>query len=295
MGKEPDWTVAIPVYNPNPEYLQQALESVVKQFRETKRAQILVFDDASTQDYVLPDLYYPIHVIQHEENQGLANTWNDAIRYAEGTYLHILHQDDYVLDGYYQEMEKLLNWHSEIGAAFCRTIYMDEEGYWKGFSKLYPKRPGLFTNFPETISTRQILECPTIAVKTEVYENLGGFREDLSYALDWEMWARIGWNYKVAYHPQPMACFRVHKNSQTARLRKHASSFYDELKAIPIIAALFPKDQKTQLYRQVLEEKRKKGAKLLKEESDPECRKKLKAQLRKISPGFKERLQIWLS
>ena len=40
------------------------------------------------------------------QNRGLANTWNRCIERARGNWVHILHQDDIVLPGFYEVCAK---------------------------------------------------------------------------------------------------------------------------------------------------------------------------------------------
>ena len=43
----------------------------------------------------------------------------------KGRYIHQLHGDDLVYDGFYKEMEAIFNESSTAGAAFSRTNYID--------------------------------------------------------------------------------------------------------------------------------------------------------------------------
>jgi len=54
----------------------------------------------------------------------------------------------------------------------------------------------------------------------EVYEHLGGFRADLGYTLDWEMWQRIGSKYPIWFEPEILAVYREHRGAETSRIRR---------------------------------------------------------------------------
>jgi hypothetical protein len=56
-----------------------------------------------------------------------------------------------------------------------------------------------------------------------VYEQLGGFLPHLHYVADWEMWQRIASQFPVWFEPSILACYRLHPNSTTSRLRLDAA------------------------------------------------------------------------
>jgi hypothetical protein len=87
----------------------------------------------------------------------------------------------------------------------------------------------------ERIALYQRVQCPAIVVRRDVYEHLGGFRPDLVYALDWEMWVRIARHYPVWYEPTVLACWRVHDQGETARLRRLGQIYDDVKKTIALV------------------------------------------------------------
>ena len=56
---------------------------------------------------------------------------------------------------------------------------------------------------------------PCIVVRRSVYEELGGFDDRLACAEDWEMWVRLAARFPVYYEERPLACYRLHGNSNT--------------------------------------------------------------------------------
>ncbi len=63
-----------------------------------------------------------------------------------------------------------------------------------------------------------MIQTPSVVVRRSAYEILGGFRKDLCFTLDWEMWCRIAQNFPVWYEPEALACYRVHSGTETSRL-----------------------------------------------------------------------------
>jgi glycosyltransferase involved in cell wall biosynthesis len=54
------------------------------------------------------------------QNRGLANTWNRRIERARGHWVHILHQDDTVLPGFYERLRQGAEQSDASLEVFCR-------------------------------------------------------------------------------------------------------------------------------------------------------------------------------
>src|SRR6266478_2759297 len=122
-GDRPFWSVMIPTYNPRADYLEETLWSVLKQDPGPDQMQIEIVDDCSDDDtaFEVTRRVGAGRVTFHREleNRGLANSWNRCLERARGHWVHILHQDDIVLPGFYDLLRKGVEC-SEAGAIFCR-------------------------------------------------------------------------------------------------------------------------------------------------------------------------------
>src|SRR6476659_2783793 len=119
----PYWSVMIPTYKPRADYLKQTLRSILQQDPGSEQMQIEVIDDCSMDDTaseVTPRVGAG-RVTFHAEpkNRGLDNTWNRCLERARGDWVHILHQDDFVLPKFYDLLRKGAQ-QSDAGALFCR-------------------------------------------------------------------------------------------------------------------------------------------------------------------------------
>lgn len=250
-NNRPAVSVMLPVYEPD-RYLAQALQSVLSQDLGPNRMQIAVVDDASERSDVraivadtAPQGRVEIH--RAERNRGLADNWNACVRIARGEIVHILHQDDWILDGFYERMLPAFAAHPEIGMAFCRHAFVDGDGRVTRRSHRERWRAGPLRGWLRKISRRQRLQCAAALVRRSVYETLGGYRSDLCYALDWELWVRIAAHFRVWYEPRILACYRRHAQSETARLRQENKIARDVLRAIDAFADHLPADERAQL------------------------------------------------
>jgi len=223
-ASEPFWSVMMPVYRPDIHYFRLALEGVLKQDEGPERMQIEVVDDCSPDG----DVEKMVREIGGDrvafsrtpKNLGLAGCWNTCIDRARGKWVHLFHQDDLVLPGFYKAMAQADASSENVGAAFCRHAWCDGEGHWQRISELHAKAPEILRDFSEKILIDPQIQTPTIVVKRSVYEKLGRFRSDLKYTLDWEMWHRIASQYEYWFEPSILALYRQHSGAETSRIRK---------------------------------------------------------------------------
>jgi glycosyltransferase involved in cell wall biosynthesis len=230
----------IPTYNPRADYLEATLRSVLQQDPGPQQMQIEVIDDHSTDDLAAQTVgrVGGGRVSFHAEPQdrGLAATWNRCVERARGHWVHILHQDDLVLPGFYDHLRKGAE-QSDVGAAFCRYAVVNSKGDRVGVSELHRESAGLLDDWHAKITVQQLIQCPAIAVRRVVYEQLGGFLPSLRYTADWEMWQRVASQFSFWFEPAVLACYRVHSDSATSRLRLEAADAMEVREVIDLTAA----------------------------------------------------------
>lgn len=253
--KRPLWSVMIPSYNCTA-YLQQALESVLIQDPGPEHMQIAVIDDCSTDGDVQAVVQSigknRVEYFQQASNCGSLRNFETCLNKSLGQWVHLLHGDDRVVDGFYAEIESLFRDFPNAGAAFTNTadIIMGED-------RLVVKAP--LTNKAEIIddlllkiAAKQQLVPPAIVVKREVYEQLGSFF-GVHYGEDWEMWTRIAAHFPVAYSPKCFAHYRFFgSGSITQGHVRKGQNFQDVKKVIDIIQNYLPSNQRKNLRKVAL-------------------------------------------
>lgn len=205
----------IPVYNGG-RYLEETLKSVLSQAPPEAEMQIEVVDDCSTdidvQQLVRDVGKGRVGYYRQPYNVGSLRNFETCLNLSKGHYIHLLHADDLVHQGFYSALQSLFEEYQEIGAAFTRYRYIDE----KGAVVFYPDAEApvecVLENWLVRLAERQRIQYVSIAVKRSVYEELGGFY-GVHYGEDWEMWARIATRYKFGYTPTVLASYRRHSNS----------------------------------------------------------------------------------
>ena len=216
--QRPLWSVIIPTYN-CAEFLKQTLQSVLDQDPGKAIMEIIVVDDYSTKDD--PEAVVKkygkgrVQFIRQEKNVGKVKNYETGLTASNGRYIHQLHGDDFVYDGFYREMETLFNESPSAGAVFCRTNYVDHAGRITGVTGMIQDKEGVVQDMLEKLYTQQYIQTPSMVVKRAVYETIGCFDRRLDCMEDWEMWIRIANNYPITTSNKVLAAYRSHHNNAT--------------------------------------------------------------------------------
>lgn len=193
-------------------YLPAAINSV---FGQTFSDYELVFVDGGSTDGTLEYIAkVPLEnkTILHDVRGGIARAMNEGLRRARGEIVSHLHSDDYLLHpGVLQRV------HEHFVASDRRWLFgrilNDRDG------ALFPE-----TYIPPKYSYERLLRANVIPhaatfVERRLFDEVGEFDESLRYAMDYDMWLRLG---KVAAPldlREAFAVFRRHEGSTTERNR----------------------------------------------------------------------------
>ncbi|MEH2357229.1 tetratricopeptide repeat protein [Nostoc sp.] len=255
--KRPFWSVVIPAYK-RTDYLLECLASVLAQWTGEEEMEILVMDNAST-----PPLFDLVNSIgrgivsyyRNSQNIGLAGNHNTGITLSRGQWIHILHDDDYVLPGFYSQLKQSLEDCSDsVGAAFTGFDNIDEKGMFLSQGDIfywYGENRGIIQDWLSQIVVTNPLRPSAIVVRRQTYERLGGYCSELSDLNGWELCKRIATFYDCWYEPEILACYRVdtslyaNKRSNDLFLTGNHAVFLR--RAIEITESYLPEDLCTEM------------------------------------------------
>jgi glycosyltransferase involved in cell wall biosynthesis/protein-L-isoaspartate O-methyltransferase len=180
MPIKPLFSILVPIYNTDPEYLLPMIESVQNQIYP--HWQLCLVDDCSPKSYLKRILEHEalqderISIKLNDVNQGISVTTNDALAMASGDYIALLdHDDEISIDALY-ENAKVINATPDVG-----LIYSDED-------KLDMQGKRLEAYFkpdysPDLLHTNNYI-CHFTVIKKSIADQLGGFREGLDGSQD---------------------------------------------------------------------------------------------------------------
>lgn len=253
--RRPFWSVAIPALN-RPEYFPECLASVLAQWSGNEEMEIIVLDNGSE-----PPLWDIVNrlgggIIQYyrfPKTVPLQQNWNTLVSLCRGQWIHLLHHDDYVLPNFYDRLKNsLATCTKSVGAAFTgyeninenhQVVFTQEHGlkHFRGVVKGWVQRIGV--SCP--------LSPPSVVIRREAYERLGGYKLDILYTCDWEFYKRVASFYEWWYEPGILAHYREHSNSLTVNLninnREEESSGAAHRRAIEISESYLPVDWRDEI------------------------------------------------
>lgn len=219
----PFWSVVIPTFN-CAKYLVETLHSVLSQDPGPDKMEIIVIDDHSTKDD--PEAVVKqfgkgrVQFVRQSQNVGKSENYISGIKLAKGHFIHLLHGDDSVNNGFYSKMASLFNSFPEAAVGFCQCNCINAETQLIGQTDLLSEKQGVLEDFILKIGVWQLIQPPSIVFKREVYENLGGYDKRLKYIEDWEFYVRSALAYKFAYLPEKLANYRIFlENSSSKSIR----------------------------------------------------------------------------
>ena len=119
-------SIVMPVYNPNPAWLEEAVASVHKQIY--LNWELCIADDASTDPAIRPILEHfakmdnRIKIVFREQNGHISAASNSALELAQGEWIALLDHDDILSEHALFWVVEAINQHPDI-----RLIYSDED------------------------------------------------------------------------------------------------------------------------------------------------------------------------
>lgn len=243
----------IPSYN-QPDLLAETLASVLAQDPGRDTMQIEVVDDASTTPGIegVVDRVGGgrVALFVHPRNVGAPCNFTACVRRSIGEWVHVIHCDDLVLPGFYSTYRSTIDCCP--GALMCagQSVIVDAAGRELALTPRCELEGGTIRDAAYAIAATNPLRFPAVVVARRAFERLGGFRDDLFHAADWEMWVRVASTGPVAWADQPLACYRSHPASDTSRLVHSSTAYLDDcLRAVDIMSTHVEPSRQEQIRR----------------------------------------------
>jgi glycosyltransferase involved in cell wall biosynthesis len=247
LVRRPSWSIMITAYT-RINCIEKALQSVLAQVNDPNDFQVeLVIDGepSETQEAIARVVKSlagnQVEVYRTNASLGQPEVFNRCIDNARGKWIHILHDDDWVHDGFYHALQTGFQTAPDSGAAFCRHIFVNEHDQPLRTSWLERETPGLLEHWLERIWVMCRMQTPSIAVQRRTYEHVGGYSNAVGSAWDWDMWKRISANYTMWYEPKPLAAFREHTETESTHLIYSGKQIQDSRKSIDLAESYLPK------------------------------------------------------
>lgn len=147
-----------------------------------------------------------------EPDSGQSNAVNKGWKLARGDILGWVNADDLLQPLAVRRAVDALQENQSIGAVYGDAIYIDEMG---SFIQSYPARKFEYEEFVS--GTENFIPQPSVFMRRKFLEGAGFLNETLHYAMDHDLWLRLGLIARIVYLPVPMAMLRLHSTAKTVK------------------------------------------------------------------------------
>jgi glycosyltransferase involved in cell wall biosynthesis len=187
-------------------FLEQAIASVLDQ--DYPRIEHVVVDGGSS-DETLEILRSHSHLRWvSEPDAGQASAINKGFRMAEGEIFGWLNADDYYLPGAVSAAVGVLR-ETSCALVHGGWIQVEEDG-----TKLREVRVVPF-DYRLELEHRNAVCQPGSFFTSEAYWAVGGVDESYQFAMDYELWLKLGERFDVRHVDRPQAAYRYHDTSKS--------------------------------------------------------------------------------
>ena len=196
-------SIILPTYNRS-HILGKAIESV--RIQTYDNFELIIVDDCSTDEteqmiyaYEDPRLKY----IRNDKNLGAAGSRNRGADVATGEYIAFVDSDtEWFADKLEKQMELIISGKG-IGMVYSPIYKFGELEKW-----MYPpaeipmnmKSGDIFHSLLQV----PLVDTPTMLIPKNVWDEAGGFREELRSLEDYELSLRIAKKYLILMYPEPL-------------------------------------------------------------------------------------------
>ncbi len=220
-----DFSVVIPTYN-RADKLCKSVESVVSQEgRGTSFniKEIIVVDDCSlddTQKFVqtlqVPD---EIHLVYHRllQNGGPSKARNEGVRLAGSEWIAFQDSDDLWHSDKLKEMVPFMSEHpdADLYSHFYEAVLDDNR---TACVEIEEKN-----DYFQELSIRSFIGAPTVVVRKNAFEAVGGFDESMRALEDWDFALRFSYDHKIVIVPKVL----MEVDLVSEGVSSNAGNYYD--------------------------------------------------------------------
>ncbi len=227
-NNKPLISILMPVYNAG-EYLVEAVESILTQTYQN--FEFIIIDDASTDNSwdiltTMAKKHKKIRLFRNTTNQGISETTNRAISYAQGDYLARMDADDISLPNRLEKQLSYMKKHADVVALGTQCMLIDKKNNLIG-EKTFPfSAKDVYDYIYRFIPVQH----PTLMIaRNRLPEDFSFYDQDEKTAEDVQLLFKLFQYGKVENLPDYLFAYRLHgKNNSLRQLKR---TFYLTLRS----------------------------------------------------------------
>lgn len=209
---KPKFSILVPTFNTPEKFLREMIESVLHQSYENLE---LCIADGSTSDatYQVIQEYEKDGRIKYqrlEENKGISENTNEALKMATGEFVGLFDHDDVLELSALFHVMKVLEQHPKAD-----IIYTDEDKMDGETNTFFG--PNFKPEFDLELFCTNNYICHFFVVRTDIAKRIGGFQKEYDGAQDYDFIFRCVESTMEIYHiPKVLYHWRTHAASTAA-------------------------------------------------------------------------------
>lgn len=215
-------------YNHEP-FISEALSGIWAQTYDS--LQVILMDDASTDGSrgLIADLIgsrEQVTFIPHKQNKGYINTFNEALKLAQGEFIVDFSLDDVMEPGFIEKsVASLLAAGPDYGVSFTNAVYINSQSQVTDNHYELLKKKGMIREMPqgnvfEMVVRRYFICTPSMLIRKEVFDRQGPYDSTLAFE-DFDFWVRSSRYFKYVYTDAVLIKKRKLRNSLSAHRYRH--------------------------------------------------------------------------
>ncbi|UUX91668.1 glycosyltransferase family 2 protein [Methanoplanus endosymbiosus] len=218
MSESPLVSICIPTFN-RAGMVGKAIESALSQTYQN--IEVIVVDNASTdniEEFVASFDDSRLKFVKNEENLGLFGNFNRCIDLYNGSFLHILHSDDYIDKDFTEKCVCFFKEHPDVWLTSTSSCIIGDDNIKEN---QYSDKDIVFKSpegFRRLLSERCFISCPSVMVRRGLYEEIGKFSLEYPYSSDYYQWLRVSRVFDIGYISDAWVNYRIGKHSESYRL-----------------------------------------------------------------------------
>ena len=224
------FSIIIPLYNKAP-YVEKAIRSVLDQ--TCREFELIVVDDGSTDNSwkIVQNLFKKYQqdssmtpplgglIGAFQPNSGVSIARNNGVKHAKYDFIAFLDADDWWDKDFLKEMKSLIAKYPNASIFGSKYFWVKNGKYKKSVNHESNNFKGYIDYFKAyTYAWWMPLTSISTVIKKSVLLEINGFKPNIKFGEDFDLWIRIVSNYKIAYSNKALAFYNQDVTSKDRAL-----------------------------------------------------------------------------
>lgn len=215
-------SVIITTFKRNPEIVQRAINSVLKQ--TYTQWELIVVDDSPANYSLRKEIKnmvqelssaFPVYYIANKENMGACRSRNIGLAVAKGEYVAFLDDDDEWLPSKLErQLQCFNNALAKTAIVYCGRIVIDEQQ--KNTFVCEAKEIVANNCLDELLANNFIGGTSIPLLKTAYVREVGGFDPKMQSLQDLDLWIRLACKYPIKAIKEPLVKYYLYLGEQVS-------------------------------------------------------------------------------